>query len=286
MAAKVVSVCNLKGGVGKTTLVMALAEYLASDTIFRSRVLVVDLDPQSNLTYAMMDESIWEQEFESKKRTLPYLFENPINFLDDHNHNEFIVKSGVSNIRNNNSFRCLHLIPSSPRLFEIQDELVPIHFHTLNLKPVHILSHILKPYLKNYDYILIDCPPSLNSVVKSAFLISDFCLVPCVPSKISILGLNLILKHIWKFNDDHKHNLKALGIIISRYNGTLAQKEQLHHILDEPFYPEVFNTKIPEKSKVAESIDFTYTMTHKQKYGDVHEVMKSLAQEFIDKVGK
>ena len=284
MTAKVVSVCNLKGGVGKTTLVMALAEYLASDTMFRRRVLAVDLDPQSNLTHAMMDENTWEHQFESQKLTLPYLFENPIDFLDDYD-DEFIVKSCVSNVRSNNTFSCLHLIPSSPRLFETQDELPSIYFHALNLKPVHLLRRILKPFLNNYDYILIDCPPSLNNIVKSAFLISNFCLVPCVPNKMSILGLELILKHVHKFNDDHKHNLKTVGIVISRYNGTLAQRERLNSITENPFYPKVFETKIPEKARVAESIDFTQQMTHKQKYGDAHEIMKELAQEFIRKVG-
>ncbi|WP_277880311.1 MULTISPECIES: ParA family protein [unclassified Calothrix] len=52
MTAKVISICNLKGGVGKTTIVMALAEYLAGDTMYKKRVLAIDLDPQSNLTSA------------------------------------------------------------------------------------------------------------------------------------------------------------------------------------------------------------------------------------------
>lgn len=119
MTAKVISICNLKGGVGKTTIVMALAEYLAGDTMYKKRVLAIDLDPQSNLTSALMSEEIWEKEFESKKLTLPYLFKDPEYFLENVKNENFIVKHNVSNVRNGNSFAHLHLIPSSPRLFEI-----------------------------------------------------------------------------------------------------------------------------------------------------------------------
>ncbi|MDZ8106771.1 MAG: ParA family protein [Nostoc sp. DedQUE12a] len=67
MTAKAISICNLKGGVGKTTIVMALAEYLAGDTMYKKRVLAIDLDPQSNLTSALMSEDVWEKEFNNRE---------------------------------------------------------------------------------------------------------------------------------------------------------------------------------------------------------------------------
>ncbi|MDZ8257887.1 ParA family protein [Nostoc sp. ChiQUE01b] len=285
MTAKVISICNLKGGVGKTTIVMALAEYLAGDTMYKKRVLAIDLDPQSNLTSALMSEEVWEKEFESKKLTLPYLFKDPEYFLENVKSENFIVKHNVSNVRNRNSFTHLHLIPSSPRLFEIQEEL-PSGYYYLNFKPVALIRTILKPLLNNYDYILIDCAPNINTVVKSAFLASNACIIPCVPNRMSIHGLDLLLEYIEKFNRDYVHNLKIVGTLISRYNRTIAQSENLNSIIVNPFYPQVFETKILERAKIAEGLELNNYLTYKQKYDDSHDSMVKLTKEFIQRVGK
>lgn len=284
MVAKVISISNLKGGVGKTTLTMALAEYLAGN-LWDKRVLAIDLDPQSNLTHAMMIEDIWLHQFENRGLTLPYLFKNSKDFLSKIDPDNFIVKTLVSNVRNNNSFNCLHLIPSSPVMFEIQDDL-PLAYLQNNLNPLDVFQYLLKPLLTNYDYILIDCPPNLNNIIKGAFAISDFCLIPCVANRMSTFGLDLILKRVERVNKEYRHHLKILGIVISRYNGTFSQNEELNKIRDKDSYPEVFESKIPEKAKVAESLYSLNQMTYKQKYGDAHEIMKSLTQEFIQKVGE
>lgn len=284
MAAKVVCVCNLKGGVGKTTIVMALAEYLAGDTQYQKRVLVIDLDPQSNLTHTLMSEDVWHNKFESRKLTLPYLFKSPRFFLERAKDEDFIVKKEVSNVKT--SFKCLHLIPSSPVLFEFQEELPEGFYFQLGLKPIDLINALLQPLLKNYEYILIDCPPTINKVIKSAFLASDFCILPCVPNRMSMGGLRLILKHINKFNEDNGHGLKSLGALISRYNTARSNdNEIIQFILTNPdFYP-VFKTKIPERAKLAEGIEFNAKLTYKQKYGDLHDSMVQLAQEFMKRVG-
>lgn len=276
MAAKVISVCNLKGGVGKTTLVMALAEYLAGDTMYGKRVLTIDLDPQTNLTTALMAEEIWEWQYNNRRLTLPYLFKNVDFFVNNGNYHKFIVKEEVSNVRNKNSFNCLHLIPSSPGLFEVQEYLPE--------SSVAILRQILNPLLGEYDYILIDCPPSINNIIKSAFYASDFCIIPCVPSRMSIHGLELLLEQIEKFNKDYEHNLKPVGTLISRYNGTVSQTHNLNFIIVNPFFPPTFYTKIPERAKIAESLDFSMQLTYKQKYGECHESMVNLTKEFMQRV--
>jgi chromosome partitioning protein len=276
MTAKVISVCNLKGGVGKTTLVMALAEYLAGDTIYSKRVMVIDLDPQSNLTNSLMSEEVWEQQYNNKGLTLPFLFTNAKYFLTNPDDDKFIVKDNVSNVRNKNSFNCLHLIPSSPRLFEVQEE--------LPASAIAMLRCLLNPYLEKYDYILIDCPPSINNVIKSAFYASDFCIVPCVPGRMSIHGLELLMEQIAKFNKDYEHTLKPIGTVISRYNGTNLQTQNLTFIIVNPFFPPTFFTKIPERTKIAESLDFNNILTYKQKYGETHDIMMKLAKEFMQRV--
>ncbi|WP_277880310.1 MULTISPECIES: ParA family protein [unclassified Calothrix] len=232
-----------------------------------------------------MSEDIWEKEFESKKLTLPYLFKDPEYFLENIKNENFIVKQNISNVRNRNSFAHLHLIPSSPRLFEIQEQL-PSGYYSFNFKPVELIRTILKPLLNNYDYILIDCAPNINTVVKSAFLASSACIIPCVPNRMSIHGLDLLLEHIEKFNRDYVHNLKPLGTLISRYNRTIAQSENLNSIIVNPFYLPVFETKILERAKIAEGLELSNYLTYKQKYDDSHESMVKLAKEVIQRVGK
>lgn len=285
MTAKVISICNLKGGVGKTTIVMALAEYLAGDTMYGKRVLVIDLDPQSNLTSALMSEEVWEKQFENQKLTLPYLFKDPEYFLENVKSENFIVKHNVSNVRSRNSFAHLHLIPSSPRLFEIQEEL-PSGYYSFNLKPVELLRTILKPLLNNYDYILIDCAPNINTVIKSAFLASDALIIPCVLNRMSIHGLDMLLEQIEKFNKYYVHKLKVVGTLISRYNRTKAQTEHLNSIIVNPFYPPIFETKILERAKIAEGLELSNYLTYKQKYDDSHDSLLNLAKEFIQRVGR
>jgi chromosome partitioning protein len=276
MTAKVISVCNLKGGVGKTTIVMALSEYLAGDTMYGQRVLAIDLDPQCNLTTALMSEQVWEWQYNYRGLTLPFLFKNADHFLSNGNYQKFIVKEEVSNVRNKNSFNCLHLIPSSSNLFELQEDFPETS--------VAILRQLINPLLTEYDYILIDCPPSINNIIKSAFYASDYCIIPCVPSRMSIHGLELLLKQIEKFNQDYQHDLNPIGTLISRYNGTVSQTQNLNFIIVNPFFPPTFSNKIPERAKIAESLDFSMQLTYKQKYGDIHDVMLKLTKEFIQRL--
>jgi chromosome partitioning protein len=208
--------------------------------------------------------------------TLPFLLKNADYFLEKGNTEKFIVKEAVSNLRNKNSFNCLHLIPSSPRLFEVQEY--------LPANAVAILHNILNPLLDKYDYILIDCPPSINNVIKSAFFASDFCLIPCVPSRMSIHGLELLLEQITQFKKDYEHKINPIGTLISRYNSTVSQTHNLNFIIVNPFFPPTFATRIPERAKIAEGLDFNHQLTYKQKYGDAHEVMIELAQEFMNRV--
>lgn len=163
---------------------------------------------------------------------------------------------------------------------------MPSGYYSFNFKPVDLIRTIIKPLLNNYDYILIDCAPNINTVVKSAFLASHACIIPCVPNRMSIHGLDLLLEHIEKFNRDYVHNLKAVGTLISRYNRTIAQSENLNSIIVNPFYPQVFETKILERAKIAEGLELSNYLTYKQKYDDSHDSMVKLTKEFIQRVGR
>jgi chromosome partitioning protein len=232
-----------------------------------------------------MSEDVWFQQFEKNKLTLPYLFRHPKKFLDNINKEEFIAKVNISNLKT--KFKCLHLIPSSPILFEIQEELPEGFYFNIGLKAIDLLHELIKPISQNYDYILIDCPPTINKTIKSAFLASNFCILPCTPNRMSIGGLRLILKHISKFNNDKQHNLKLLGTLISRFNIARASENQLvEFIITNSDFPLAFKTKIAERAKLAENLDFGQKLTYRQKYGDLYEPLKDLAQEVIQRASK
>ncbi|WP_254444633.1 hypothetical protein [Anabaena sp. UHCC 0187] len=88
------------------------------------------------------------------------------------------------------------------------------------------------------------------------------------------------------FNQDYEHHINPIGTLISRYNGTVAQTQNLNFIIVNPFFPPTFANKIPERAKVAESLDFSIHLTYKQKYGDTHEAMVKLTKEFMQRLNQ
>lgn len=101
----------------------------------------------------------------------------------------------------------------------------------------------------------------------------------------SIGGLRLILRHIKKFNNENGHNLKSLGTLISRFNVSRANENQLVElIMANSDFPSVFRTKIAERAQLAKNLDFEEKLTYKQKYGDLYDSLKDFALEVIQRV--
>ncbi|MBE9236638.1 AAA family ATPase [Anabaena aphanizomenioides LEGE 00250] len=207
MPAKVVSLINLKGGVAKTTTTVQLAECLASQ--FGKNVLVIDLDPQTNATIALIGEDKWD-ELDRKKQTVFQMFQDKLCDTSYFQVQQAIQK-GVSNL----NLKTLSLLPSSIQLIDIQDKLKDIAEKT-EIFPVEVLKHFIKPYLNNYDYVLIDCPPNLGNITKNGIEISDYFLIPTIPDKLSIYGVPQIIKSIHTFAGIRHLNIKCLGLVITQ----------------------------------------------------------------------
>ncbi|TAL47167.1 hypothetical protein EPN87_03650, partial [archaeon] len=132
---KIISTINLKGGVGKTSMTVALAEFLAHE--HNKKVLLIDLDPQTNATISLIDEKTWLQK-DNNGETLAQLFKDKLEKTDKFNINNAIIKN-VSNL--GGGIENLDLLPSSLKLIEIQDSLPLIsagRFHVVS--PVTILK--------------------------------------------------------------------------------------------------------------------------------------------------
>ncbi len=180
--AVVTSIINLKGGVGKTTLTLALAHYLAGE--HGKRVLVIDLDPQTNATIALVTERRW-RERDQGGQTLYQLFKDQLDGTQLFSPRDAIL-TRVSNV--NGGIPGLDLLPSSIRLHRIQDKITKIaDLDTFRGGPVFALRDSLREVLPHYDHVLIDCPPNLGVITLNGIALSRYFLIPVVPDILSTL---------------------------------------------------------------------------------------------------
>ncbi|MFI5276763.1 MAG: ParA family protein, partial [Ktedonobacterales bacterium] len=184
----VTSVINLKGGVGKTTLTMALAHYLSGE--HNRRVLVIDLDPQTNATIALVNERRWRERDQSGQ-TLYQMFRDQLDGTHTFSAREAIIPR-VSNI--GGGMPGLDLMPSSIRLHRIQDKITKFaDLDSFRDGSVYTLREALRDVLPEYDHVLIDCPPNLGVITLNGIAISKYFLIPVVPDILSTLGVPLVL---------------------------------------------------------------------------------------------
>jgi chromosome partitioning protein len=277
---KVVSFINLKGGVGKTTTTVAIAEFLALE--HQKRVLVVDLDPQTNATIALIDESVWEER-DNAGLTLLQMFRDKLDRTNKFDVNQAIIQ-GVSNLK----IPRLSLLPSSLGLIELQD----YYLHGLTQKnPAvnkdNILKSALKPVLDNYDYVLIDCPPNLQFITTNGINVSTGYVIPTIPDILSTYGIPQILDRIETFANENGIDIQPIGIIISKMReiGLHRSKyEQLKREAADGKKPPIFDRVIDESARIAESADVTSnvnTLRQKYGYGNNYANYASLTEEFI-----
>jgi chromosome partitioning protein len=209
----VISFINLKGGVGKTTLVTAIGEFLSF--FFKHKVLLIDMDHQTNLTYAMLSP----EKVPDEKNTMYGIFQMALKG-ENPNAEDFIIKD-CSNIDRIGHPDCvLHIIPSHPALIELDNQILEYaeKGEKILIDVRQVLKNVLIPVLNNYDYILIDCPPHLGITTQNAMLISDYFVVPVVPEFLSLQGLELIQKRISELKEKYKEEVKIefLGCIINK----------------------------------------------------------------------
>lgn len=283
--AKVVSVINLKGGVGKTQMTVALAEFLVVQ--HHMRILVVDLDPQTNATVMLMPENEWLRRNQAGK-TLLQLFKDKLEGTSRFNIDDTLVKS-ASNLRG--GLRGLHLLPSSLDLIPLQDRLVLIQAGTFYVgSPVTVLQDAIAETLDDYDFVFIDCPPNLGILTLNGLFISDHFLIPVIPDVLSTYGVPQILDRVDQFKQEASITIEPLAIVISRYR---IQAESLHHgtirrLRADSRLPRIFDVRIRDTINAARAPLYSRRVnTLKQKYGygdSVFNDYEELANEFLSHV--
>lgn len=275
--AHVVSTINLKGGVGKTHTTVALAEVYSA--LLRKKVLVIDLDPQTNATTMLIGEEKWA-ELNKKDQTLARLFKDA---LDPENPKFDLGKSLQKRVSDVQSAKTIDLLPSSLDLIDVQDRLAMVpsgRFYAVN--PIDLLTRAVRPIVDNYDIILIDCPPNLGVITLNGLRMSNGYVIPTIPDVLSTYGIPQIVKRVGEFSQQITEPIEPLGIVVSKYReqSTVHQNvvKRLRGGKDAP----LFKTIIKENNQIASAAEFsTGQRTLKQKYGYQWQVdaYEALAKE-------
>ena len=279
---KIVSFINLKGGVAKTTLSVNIAAALAKE--FNKKVLIVDLDPQTNATVSVITQKEWEEK-ERQKSSLFYMFNDKIKGNHEFDIHKAIIK-GVGDIKT------LDLLPSSVNLIEIQDDIINIS-SARYVSPVEILQNALLEVKDLYDYIIIDCPPNLGTITLNGVNVSDYYIVPVVPDILSKYGLSMIFNRINAFKKSKKTcKIKCGGIVFTkvdpRYNLHKDIKKQIEG--DANYYNSIFKTQLFPRAVISKAtleskpVITAQKIRKDSKYHDTCKDIINITKEFIERI--
>lgn len=280
---KVISTINLKGGVGKTSLTVALAEFLADESDYK--VLVIDVDPQTNATVSLISQEDWKN-LDQNGKTLASLFKDKIRGMHEFNLNDSIVKN-VSNVHG--GIKNLDLLPSSLKLIDLQDLLSQIPSITrYSLSPVEVLQKEMNEIIESnkYDYIFIDCPPNLGLITQNALRMSNYYLIPVVPDIISTLGIPQIISNVESLSKLWNSKIECLGIVLTKVKAVQLHRSQITFLKNksrDKEYPKILDSEIKDTVKAQEALDIDNsppTLKGKYSYG-LYEQYHHLKEEFL-----
>jgi len=245
--AKVIAVLNQKGGVGKTTTCINLAAYLAKSG---KKVLVCDVDPQGNSTSGLGVD----------KNTLSATL-----------YDVLFSRAKASEAIQKPLDRGLFLLPSNSRLANAEVELVGQESRESRLKTA--LADL------DYDFILIDCPPSLGLLTINALTAADEVLIPVQAEYYALEGLSQLLTVIQEVRKGLNPHLAVMGVVITLYDSRNSLSEQVKKELESFFGDKVFETVIPRNVRLAEAPSFGRTIIEHDKWSKGARAYKNLAKE-------
>lgn len=251
---KIISIINRKGGVGKTTTAVNLAAYLADSG---HRTLLVDEDAQGNATSGLsMDTSRFDA-------TLYDVL------IDGVPAEEAAYRTEVKK---------LSLLPASIDLAGAEVEMVDIPDRET------LLRRVLAPLRDRYDYILIDCPPSLGLMTVNALTAADMVLIPIQAEFYALEGLSQLMKTVQAVKKRLNPELELLGILVTMYDGRTNLAVQVSEEVKKYFGKKVFKTMIPRAVKLSEAPSFGEPIVRYAPKSKGAAAYKSLCQEVLKRV--
>jgi chromosome partitioning protein len=250
---KIVAIANQKGGVGKTTTAVNLA---ASLGVLEKKVLIIDADPQANTTSALGYDPD-----ETKLGTYQVL--------------ELEAKASAAIVKTKNPN--LDLIPSQIDLVAAEIELVDKD------RREHMLKAALKEIKNDYDYIIIDCAPSLGLITLNALTAADSVIIPIQCEYFALEGLGKLLNTIKSIQNIHNPDLDIEGILLTMFDSRLRLSNQVVEEVKTHFSKMVFNTIIQRNVRLSEAPSYGETIIMYDAASNGAQNYLNMAREFLEK---
>jgi chromosome partitioning protein len=220
---RVFAVANQKGGVGKTTTVVSLGAYLAS---VDKRILIIDIDPQANATSSLGIDK---------------------NCLQLSIYNALVGDAPLESVLMLTKRLGLDLIPSAPALAGAEIELVSV------MAREHRLQQALRPLRARYDYVLIDCPPSLGLLTLNALTAADEVIIPVQCEYLPMEGLAQLLHTIEMVRVHLNRELGVKGLLMTMYDARTSLAQQVVDEVRDHFPKQTFHTVVPRSVRLSEA---------------------------------
>jgi chromosome partitioning protein len=254
--ARIFSIVNQKGGVGKTTTAINLGAYLG---YYGQRILLVDLDPQANATSSLGID----------KRTVKF------------GTYEILIGSApaVPHILHNPRFK-ISLMPSSPALAGAEIELIEVKSREQRLREV------LNNLTDRYDYILIDCPPSLGLLTINGLVAArDGVIIPVQCEYLALEGLGQLTQTISRIHSSIFPELKVRGVVLTMYDGRTKLAMDVVHEVRQYFPEQVFSSVIPRSIRLAEAPSYGAPISAYAPESGSAKAYAALARELLQQDG-
>lgn len=248
---KIVAVANQKGGVGKTTTAVNLAACLGAK---KKKVLLVDMDPQGNATSGFGI---------NKKQT------------ERTSYDLLIGQASAEEVRLKTAFQGVDMISSSIELAGAEVELIELEERIFRLKQG------LAPLRDQYDYILIDCPPSLGLITLNALAAVDSVFIPIQCEYFALEGLSQLMATVRQVKRTYNPDIEIEGVLLTMYDGRLNLTTQVVAEVKKYFPDKVYKTTIPRNVRLSEAPSYGQPVIYYDKSSKGSKAYMDVAKEFL-----
>ena len=250
---RIIAVANQKGGVGKTTTAINLSSCLAEKG---EKVLAVDMDPQGNMTSGLGVDK---------------------NSVENTIYDLIIGESGIEEVLRKDIMKNLDIIPANIDLSAAEIELIDVE------DKEYIMRNVIKDIKDNYDYIIIDCPPSLSMLTINAMTTATSVLVPIQCEYYALEGLSQLIHTVDLVRDRLNPELEIEGVVFTMYDARTNLSLQVVENVKDNLHQNIYKTIIPRNIRLAEAPSYGIPINEYDPKSAGSESYMRLAEEVINR---